>query len=281
VLGKEDKNRRWPSDNEFEERWIHAPIYGSRACPVILECLEEQSGHHEPVSLDEATVEHVMPQTLTPEWEALLDQDQGTQHAEWLHTIGNLTLTGYNPELGNRSYSDKRAMYGLSHFELNRYFGSCQTWGPAEIRNRATSLFKTAIHVWPRPQVAIGPNTATPATPEKAPAGFHSECVGIAQQHLGALSKLSQTRYESGDGQVGDEAVSEKSLKMSRFSAFVFEHGRGLDISGCPEVVGMKKKSNKNCQWRSRWRYIGAIREGKTEIPVSVWRTHEDRELPA
>ena len=41
---------------------------------------------------------------------------------DWLHTIGNLTLTGYNPELSNKSYSEKRTIYGLSHFELNRYF---------------------------------------------------------------------------------------------------------------------------------------------------------------
>ena len=63
-----------------------------------------------------------------------------------------------------------------------------------------------------------------------------------------------------------DGAVSEKSLKMSRFSVLFSEHGRGLDISGCPEVVGMKK-SSKNCHQRNRWEYTGPIREGKTEIP--------------
>ena len=51
----------------------------------------------------------------------------GSIQAEWLHTIGNLTLTGYNPELGNKDYSEKRIIFSLSHFDLNRFFGSCET----------------------------------------------------------------------------------------------------------------------------------------------------------
>lgn len=200
ALGKEDKSRRWPTDSEFEQRWVLAPMYGSRACPIILECLEEQSGHHEAVQLDQATVEHIMPQTLTPAWEGFLGPDQESQHAEWLHTIGNLTLTGYNPELGNKSYAEKRAVYALSHFELNRYFCTCETWGPADIQSRATGLFKTAIQVWPRPPITIAPDTEYL---DEAPAAFHAECIEIVKQQLGVhLSKLSQTRYESGDGQI-------------------------------------------------------------------------------
>jgi hypothetical protein len=75
-------------------------------------------------------------------------------HAEWLHTIGNLTLTGYNPELGNRSYAEKWTTFALSHFELNRYFGNQERWGPNEIENRARELFRVALQLWPRPEMA-------------------------------------------------------------------------------------------------------------------------------
>ena len=129
ALARESKNRRWPTDTEFLERWLRAPIYGGRACQVILESMEEQFGHHETVAFTDASVEHVMPQTLSPEWEQALGEDAATIQSEWLHTIGNLTLTGYNPELGNKEYAEKRAVYALSHFELNRFFSSCETGG--------------------------------------------------------------------------------------------------------------------------------------------------------
>jgi hypothetical protein len=200
-LGREDKNRRWPSDTEFGERWVHGRLYGSRACQIILECLEEEYGHHEAVPFVDVSVEHVMPQTLTPAWEASLGPEAIRLHGEWLHTVGNLTLTGYNPELSNKPYSEKRTTYALSHFELNRSFGHCESWGPAEIGDRASALFRTALHLWPRPPLTV-PST-TPLADKTAPAGFHTECIGLVQQELGIhLSKLSQTRYESGDRQV-------------------------------------------------------------------------------
>ena len=73
---------------------MRSGVYGSRVCQVILECLEQSYGHHEIVSFEESSIEHVMPQTLTPEWYEMLGADAADIHAEWLHTIGNLTLTG-------------------------------------------------------------------------------------------------------------------------------------------------------------------------------------------
>ena len=143
-----------------------------------------------------------MPQTLTPEWFEMLGMDASEVHAEWLHTVGNLTITGYNPELSNRPYQEKRTLFALSHFELNRYFGDHERWGANEVQFRAQSMFKTAIQLWPRPEIVI---VEVPSgTPDKgAPAAFHADCVKLAQQHLGVhLSKLSQTRYESGDGSI-------------------------------------------------------------------------------
>jgi len=200
VLGREDKNRRWPGDQEFEDRWMRAPLYGSRAVEVILECLEQQYGHREPVSFEEITVEHVMPQTLTPEWEVSLGVDAQRTHSEWVHTIGNLTITGYNPELSNRPYSEKRAVYALSHFELNRYFSNVDAWSADQIRDRAATLFRKALQLWPRPPIEA---SNAVAVDRSAPAGFHADCVALVEKHLGVrLSKLSRNRYESGDGKI-------------------------------------------------------------------------------
>jgi hypothetical protein len=199
VLAAEQKNRRWPNDAEFSNSWIHTQLYGSRACPVILETLEAHFDHHEAVRLDEITVEHVMPQTLSPDWEAMLGSNAAVVHAIWLHTVGNLTLTGYNPELGNKAYSEKRGVYALSHFEINRYFADVDCWGQPMIAERATALLVSALQLWPRP-VEIA-QTSIDAV-RNAPAAFHNECVRRVLDHLHVqLSKLSQTKYESGDAQ--------------------------------------------------------------------------------
>lgn len=156
ALAAEIKSRRWPSDAEFSERWLRTPIYANRTlCQVVLECMEKQFGHHEAVQPADSTIEHVLPQTLTPEWETALGDDPGRIHGEWLHTIGNLTLTGYNPDLSNKPYPDKRRIYALSHFELNRYFCGCESWSSTEIQHRAKALFASALKLWPRPTMAI------------------------------------------------------------------------------------------------------------------------------
>jgi hypothetical protein len=203
LLGREGKSRRWPADAEFAENWVRSALYGSRACQVVLECLEQSYGHHEIAGFAESSIEHVMPQTLTPEWYEMLGADAGEIHAKWLHTIGNLTLTGYNPELGNRSYTEKRTTLALSHFELNRHFCGDERWGPIEIENRARELFKIALQLWPRPGIAAISANPSAATDRSVPAAFHGDCVRLAQNHLGAhLSKLSRTRYESSDGRI-------------------------------------------------------------------------------
>jgi hypothetical protein len=200
ALVREDKTRRWPSDDEFCESWINTRLYENRGiCQIALECLEEQFGHHEAVQVGQATVEHVMPQTLTPEWEEQLGPDAIAVHAKWLHTVGNLTLTGYNPEMSNNPYKEKRAVFALSHFELNRHFGDVEVWNEEEILRRAKVLSKIALKLWPRPQQA----SVEPLNVEKAPApaSFHGGCIRLVEQHLKTkLSKLSKTRYASGDG---------------------------------------------------------------------------------
>ena len=201
ALGKELKNRRWPSDTEFKDRWTRGQIYGSRACQIILESMERQYEHHEAAPFTNTQIEHVMPQTLTPDWESHLGAEAFNVHSDWLHTVGNLTITGYNPELSNKSYVEKRSVYALSHFELNRYFGTCEAWDGAKIQERATKLFEISLQLWPRPAM---PTADTPAATEKtAPAGFHADCIKLVQAKLGIhFSKLAQTRYQSVDGQI-------------------------------------------------------------------------------
>jgi uncharacterized protein with ParB-like and HNH nuclease domain len=235
ALCSEEKNRRWPNDAEFSSAWVHTQLYGSRACPVILETIESHFEHHESVQLDEITVEHVMPQTLSPAWEALLGPSALAVHAEWLHTIGNLTLTGYNPELSNKPYSEKQVVYGLSHFELNRYFANVESWGEPMIADRARALLKFGLQLWPRP---LSPTRDFLDPARGSPSAFHNECVRLVEEHLQVqLSKLSQTKYQSGDDRI--RVVCAVSVEHSDASGIPYYwfgfHQRQLDFLSSSE----------------------------------------------
>ena len=78
---------------------------------MVIETFEQDYEHKEPAELRGLTVEHIMPQVLTDEWRDTLGLDAYEIHSLLLHTLGNLTLTGYNPELSNRSFSGKRRLF--------------------------------------------------------------------------------------------------------------------------------------------------------------------------
>jgi hypothetical protein len=104
--------RGYPKDVEFRKALIENSLYGSgdRQAKIrfILERIERHLAGKEPPRLETVSIEHVMPQTLTDDWRAHLGEDWETAHALWLHTLGNLTLTGYNSEMSNDDFSAKR-----------------------------------------------------------------------------------------------------------------------------------------------------------------------------
>jgi hypothetical protein len=113
--------------------------------------LEEHHGHKEPAVLDDASIEHVMPQELTKAWRNMLGSDSDAVNELYGDTIGNLTLTAYNPELSNRPFDEKKKIYSESHYELNRWFSKCSKWTQVEIEKRAATLWDRAVEIWPGP----------------------------------------------------------------------------------------------------------------------------------
>lgn len=142
--------RRWPTDEEFCAKWITYPIYGYRSdrCKLVLESLEDACGHREPASYLPATIEHIMPQTLTDEWREVLGDTADAVAATHMNTIGNLSLTAYNPELSNANFLRKRAIYANSHYELTRKLTTAKKWDAASIEARAKDLWQLATAIW-------------------------------------------------------------------------------------------------------------------------------------
>jgi hypothetical protein len=153
--------RGFPDTPRFEQDFVKFNLYGSRYRKAVLEALERDQEPREPADLTNAQVEHVMPQTLSDAWRADLGPDPGRIHAAWLHTPGNLTLTGYNPELHNRPFAEKRRRYEDSNVAITRDLAGHESGGEAEIEARGRRMAESAARIWPGP--------ATPANPPVRP----------------------------------------------------------------------------------------------------------------
>ena len=154
ALAQPSGRRRWPKDEEFREGLASYKLYeGSRPEQrrLVIESLEQDYAHKEPVDLRGLTIEHVMPQDLTNEWREALGPDAAAIHGRLLHTVGNLTLTGYNPELSNRPFSGKRPLFQESNLEMNAEIAKEIQWGPEQIRLRVDRLAARAVKIWPGP----------------------------------------------------------------------------------------------------------------------------------
>lgn len=147
------QGKGYPSDAQFRAKLPEVKLYGhgqlEKKGRFLLETLETHAHKEQIIHLDSLTLEHVMPQTLTAEWRAHLGEEAQTTHDLYLHTLGNLTLTGYNSELSNAPYAVKRQKLAHSHLALNAYFQHVEQWRLADIQQRAEVLTQQALHCWP------------------------------------------------------------------------------------------------------------------------------------
>lgn len=145
---------KWPSDQDFHRDFQTATIYvRSRLARTrfILTALERSYQHREPVEITSSiTIEHVMPQTLSVAWKQELGARAEQVHEEHLHTIGNLTYSGYNVDMGNDPFTRKREILRRSHFELNKSIVRVDKWTESEIKSRAQELADRAVRIWKR-----------------------------------------------------------------------------------------------------------------------------------
>lgn len=144
----------WPTDDRFHKMFQTARIYvrSRRArARLILASLEESFEHHEPIEMTaKITIEHLMPQTLNDEWRQELGPEFYRVHEELVHSIGNLTFSGYNQEMGNASFEYKKQILAESHFEMNRSIVQAEHWTEREIGDRAKELADRAVQIWRR-----------------------------------------------------------------------------------------------------------------------------------
>jgi hypothetical protein len=154
------KGKGWPDDGRFATAMLHYGLYTSKYNRAVLESLELNIQRSEPVDLGNCTIEHVLPQTINDdpdcfEWQNALGPDWNRVHQMWLHTIGNLTLVGYdyNILMKNKPFPVKKAeLVGRSKVYLNEYFAKLDQWDETQINDRGTFLAALLVPIW------IGPD---------------------------------------------------------------------------------------------------------------------------
>ncbi|WP_100980741.1 DUF262 and DUF1524 domain-containing protein [Helicobacter pylori] len=158
YFGYLTEKQRFPGDDEFKNSFTTKELCSSNKTEKARYYLErlENFDTNEPVNTEKCTIEHIMPQTLTEEWERDLGENFQAIHDKYLHTIGNLTLTGYNSEYSNRSFQEKKDMekgFKQSPLRLNKSLKKLESFDEEKIKKRANDLADWALKIWTYPKL--------------------------------------------------------------------------------------------------------------------------------
>ena len=168
LLSKNERGR-FPRDNEFVEAFSARQVYqmNSKNKIYIFERFENAGVGVEDKDIysrcDEGiyTIEHIMPQHLTPAWNRELGDRYEEIHETWLHRLANLTLTGYNSKYSNNTFEEKKTMqngFEQSGLRINIWIAQQKNWGISELGKRNEMLMKQALGIWPLPETAYVPS---------------------------------------------------------------------------------------------------------------------------
>lgn len=169
LLSKKESGR-FPDDAEFTSALATKQVYQMRGKykAYLFERFEnygtiETKDVYTHLDNNVYTIEHIMPQHLTPAWIECLGVNAGDIHGMWLHRLANLTLTGYNPNLSNKSFAEKRDAkeggYKVSGLKMNQKIATQNSWGLAELEERNAEMLALAVEIWAYPSTDFVPAT--------------------------------------------------------------------------------------------------------------------------
>ena len=167
LLSKKESSR-FPDDEEFSQALANKAVYQMRGkYKAYLFERFENYGTLEAKDvytlLDNGTysIEHIMPQHLTPAWIQALGPEAEEIHSTWLHRLGNLTLTAYNSNMSNATFQEKRDAdlgYKKSGLRMNQLIATKEHWGPEEMQERSDEMVNLATNkIWAMPSTTFVP----------------------------------------------------------------------------------------------------------------------------
>ena len=165
ILASKKESGRFPDDSEFTEALSEKSIYNMRNKyrTYILERFEnygtkEVKNVYKAVENGIYSIEHIMPQHLTPAWQDELGVDYQRVHESWLHRLANLTLTAYNSNYSNESFTVKKNLtdketgegigFSNSGLRMNQWIGLKEKWTEEELKERNGLLLDRAKTIW-------------------------------------------------------------------------------------------------------------------------------------
>ena len=153
------RQQQWWSfntDEEFIKALLDHNLYWlGDICKHILDKLEN-ADQKELSPVREYTIEHIMPQSISNSfnWQYMLGTNWRQIHSEWLHRLGNLTLTGYNSQYSNCPFTAKKIMqngFNESAVRLNLDVKNQSIWTETQMEERGKRLAERALQIWPYP----------------------------------------------------------------------------------------------------------------------------------
>ncbi len=167
LLSKKESGR-FPDDEEFTAELSSKQVYQMRGKykAYLFERFEnygtiETKDVYTHLDNNIYTIEHIMPQHLTPAWTESLGANAAEIHNTWLHRLANLTLTGYNPNLSNKTFAEKRDSekggYKSSGLKMNQKIATKDSWGLPELEERNNEMIALAKKIWAFPKTAFVP----------------------------------------------------------------------------------------------------------------------------
>ena len=167
ILESKKLSSSFPKDEEFINGFTTKKVYSMQAKNkmYIFERLENGSSVEKNdvvgnIEQGILTIEHIMPQTLNNAWKQELGLYWENIQEKWLHTISNLTLSGYNIKYSNRPFAEKRDMengFKESGLRMNHYIAQFSKWTEEELEQRKQELSRMAKTIWPYPETDFIP----------------------------------------------------------------------------------------------------------------------------
>lgn len=139
-------NDRMPTNKEFEDALIYKPLYKKNICKYLLSVIENSTKEH--IDVSNLTIEHILPQKENAAvWKKEIGDEYANVYEVYLHTLGNLTITGHNSELGTKSFNEKKKIIRDNSKAniLNKEVLDVERWNEKSIKRRAKILAKKLI----------------------------------------------------------------------------------------------------------------------------------------
>ena len=151
----QDSYKVFPNDEMFKTALYSRNMYSLRISKYVFVKLENE-GNKEPISYSGYTIEHILPQNkdMRDEWKKALGANYAEIQAKYIHSLGNLTLTRYNSEMGDKPFAEKLEVYKESAMHtLNKFVVQQSTWNEQTILARTEILSNCACEAWKAPEL--------------------------------------------------------------------------------------------------------------------------------